>query len=69
MPITTIQSDYVIILEGTIGKSYDGDISVDDIEFLDYSSSCTIEPGLALPTTTTRPPTTTQGSVYGWFFL
>ena len=65
VPISNIQDKYVVLIEGTVGKDYNGDISIDDIAFLDYTSSCSLEPTLAIPTTTTKAPTTTQGSVYG----
>lgn len=65
LPIPVIQNDYVIILEGTVGKSYDGDISVDDIAFTNFTSSCSKKPSFSSPTTTTVGPSTSPPTVYG----
>ena len=67
VPIMSLTDTYTIIFEGVVGKSFDGDISIDDITFTSYTTSCGRIPDISLPTTTTRPPPTTTGAVYDGF--
>ena len=67
VPVTGLNDDYTIIFEGVVGKSYDGDISIDDITFTPFSNACYRMPDISLPTTTTSPPPTTTGLVYDGF--
>ncbi|KAK7473655.1 hypothetical protein BaRGS_00035133, partial [Batillaria attramentaria] len=49
---------YQVLLEAIRGRSYTGDIAVDDITF-STTTPCTLQPSGAAPTTVTPPTTTT----------
>ncbi|KAL8608892.1 hypothetical protein ACOMHN_065230 [Nucella lapillus] len=55
-PIPRVSVDYSIVFEGVRGRSYTGDIAIDDISFT--QSSCGTIPSTAAPPTTVSPPTT-----------
>ncbi|CAF0741635.1 unnamed protein product, partial [Brachionus calyciflorus] len=73
VPLSNINQDYKLLIEGTIGvgpfsTTTNGDIAIDDLSFTKFDDSCIRQPVNSLPTQPpTKPTTLTPPQVYDGF--